>query len=125
MKYTLDSVTHAIAVVEATLKEKVISVEPILITDFTDLGKRIINRYLFGRMTVGNGMEKVTFLLNNDLIIEIDPNSQIDLLFDRIYPIFEDSSLNGKDFMGQFRGFELIVRGSKQSYDPLLEITPV
>ena len=125
MKYTLDSITHAIAVVKETLQEKVVSVEPILITDFTELGKRIQKRYLFGRMTVGNGMKKVTFLLNNKTIIEVDPNSQIDLLFDRVYSFFEDESLNGKDFMGQFRGFEIIVEGSRQSYDPEKEIIPV
>ena len=124
MNYTLDSITHAVAAVKATLQEKVISVEPILITDFSELGKRIQKRYLFGRMTVGNGMTKVTFLLNNEPIIEVDPNSQIDLLFDRVYAFFEDEDLNGKDFMGQFRGFEIIVEGSRQNYDPELEITP-
>ena len=109
MNYTLDSVEHAKEAIRATFNKEIISSEPILITDSSILGVRIPNRYFFGRITTGSDSENVSFYLNNKKILTVDPNSQIDLLFD-VLQFNHEEFKKALSFDIQFRGFEIIVR---------------
>ena len=100
MDYTLDSKTLVVACLENEFKDKRAIISPFM---FSHLNNGFIEEnhvYYFGRLTIGrNNGSSVDVLNRGDSIIQLDENSQLDILF---------SGLDSITFAeAQFIGFKI------------------
>jgi hypothetical protein len=106
MDYTLDSVTHAMEVIQTLNKDNAIIKEPFFTTDLTQLVDQNRLIYYFGVITNGSG-ENCLIYFKDAQVIELDQNSQIYLLFSHINEGYNNTQL--ANLKGQFRGFKIVL----------------
>jgi hypothetical protein len=100
MDYTLDSKTLVIACLENQFKDRKAFSSPFMFSDLSNGFVEENHVYYFGRLTIGrNNGSSVDVLNRGDSIIQLDENSQLDILF---------SGLDSITFAeAQFIGFKI------------------
>lgn len=103
---TLDNIKHVEEVLKTKLGVSKIVTQPVVLT-INELKKSNLGLYYFGVVTLGKNITSARFNLHGFDIIEIEANSQIILLFNRLdCDIVSDSKVPFA--FGQFRGYRLI-----------------
>jgi DUF917 family protein len=116
MYNTLDSVNHAIECLENKLNVKNI-VKRSFIGDLVDLETKYDNTFYFGVLTIGNNIETAKLDFLNNQFINVEKNSQIIALFDKIF-IDQEIIDNKVPYPeGHFRGFILTAPASSYVYE--------
>ena len=111
MLNTLDSITHAVAVLEERFKGSTVKPFPLYVEDLSKLITKEDNKFYFGVLAIGNGISTNVYTvdLTANIEIKITTNSQIIALFESVKGVDSGSADIDMTNEGVFRGFEIWV----------------
>lgn len=107
MRYTLDSIDLVIKALQEKYPDNKYESIPFITEDISSISLKQENRLYYGVLTNGASTIDCDIYLNTKKTITIDPNSQIEILFDQLFSTHDATSLS--NMHGQFRGHFIYV----------------